>query len=151
MKRIIVTAIVLAVSVCAAQAGISWSGSLNPGNPTTWTTSTTGYIGWYSTGTLDITGGSSLEIFKGYLGYAPYTSGANGTAIFPSASALTVPEKASFFRSPTASKNIDRSSQAYSTPSTKRVCGYTPPRIRSPLHPSGTTRGKSSYSLLYLL
>jgi len=44
-----------------AWAGVTWTGDISPADPTTWTLATDGYVGWFSTGTLDITGGGAVS------------------------------------------------------------------------------------------
>ena len=63
---------------CFAQpvrAAISWSGSVQPDDPTTWTSGTNGYIGKTGSGTLNITGGSDVLDRIGYIGYRSYATG----------------------------------------------------------------------------
>jgi T5SS/PEP-CTERM-associated repeat protein len=57
------------------QAEVTWSGDIDPPDPTTWTSSTTGYIGKNGYGTLNITKGSNVLNYYGYIGYE---SGAAG-------------------------------------------------------------------------
>ena len=51
------------------------SGDVVPSDPSTWTSSTTGYVGKTSVGTLTLTGGTLLA----RVGYIGYNSGASGT------------------------------------------------------------------------
>jgi len=79
--------LVIAVVLCAfpflfyppsmVHAAIVGSGDVNPADPSTWTSNTTGYIGQSSTGIVTVEGGSGLLSKYGYLGY---NSGAIGTA-----------------------------------------------------------------------
>ena len=78
MKRSILGIVVLLVLTAGvAQAAIVGTGDVTPADPATWTSSTTGYIGQNSTGTVTVDGGSRLLSYEGYLGY---NSGSAGTA-----------------------------------------------------------------------
>ena len=55
------TALLLISLASPTQAAITWSGDLDPTDPTTWTSSTTGYIGKSSTGTITVDGASALR------------------------------------------------------------------------------------------
>jgi T5SS/PEP-CTERM-associated repeat protein/autotransporter-associated beta strand protein len=69
------------IPICLAsptQAAITWTGDLDPADPTAWTYySTFGYIGKTSTGSITVDGASELLCRDGYLGYNP---GSIGTA-----------------------------------------------------------------------
>ena len=70
-KRMITMCLVCIVMVCFAQsaaAGIAWSGDVDPADPATWTSSTYGFIGKYSYGTMDITSGSDVLAQSGIIG-----------------------------------------------------------------------------------
>jgi T5SS/PEP-CTERM-associated repeat protein len=62
--------------VSPTQAAITWTGDIDPSTPTTWTSSTTVYIGESSTGTITVDDASALVSGSGYLGYY---SGSTGT------------------------------------------------------------------------
>lgn len=51
-----------------ARAAITWTGSVGPGDPTTWTSSTYAHIGGASDGTIAVSGGSGLLSRNGFLG-----------------------------------------------------------------------------------
>ena len=68
-------AIFLAGPVRTARAGITPTGDVEPANPSSWTTSTTGYIGNTASGTLTVDGGSGLISGTGCIGFG---SGALG-------------------------------------------------------------------------
>ncbi len=59
-----------------ARAGIAWSGDVIPADPGTWTSSTSGYIGFLGSGVLNITSDSDVLDQNGFIG--GYTSGAAG-------------------------------------------------------------------------
>ncbi len=61
-------------SVCYAE--ITWSGDVGPANPSTWDSSTTGYIGIFGSGTMDISSGSDVTDKDGYIGYYSGSTGA---------------------------------------------------------------------------
>ena len=66
----------LILLVCAALlflttpiiAEITWTGDLDPSDPTTWTSNTEAYIGKTSSGTMGITNGSTVSSGRGYIG-----------------------------------------------------------------------------------
>jgi len=74
MKRFgqieIITAVIMIVTSLAvpAGAGITWSGDVDPPDPSTWDSETYGVIGYTGTGTMDITGGSDVISRGGYIG-----------------------------------------------------------------------------------
>ena len=68
---------VLSCPTSKTYATIIGTGDVYPANPATWTSSTTGYIGQSSTGTVTVNGGSGLLSNDCYLGY---NSGSVGTA-----------------------------------------------------------------------
>ncbi len=73
----LVTAITIATSIpIAARAGLVYtaSGDIIPSDPLTWTSSTTGYIGQTSLGTLTVTSGT-LNSSTGYIGYGTGSTG----------------------------------------------------------------------------
>jgi T5SS/PEP-CTERM-associated repeat protein len=53
----------------------SGTASVSPVNPSTWTSSTTGYIGYTASGTVTVDGGSDLLSLYGYIGYNAGASG----------------------------------------------------------------------------
>jgi T5SS/PEP-CTERM-associated repeat protein len=64
--------------ICFVQpiyAAITWSGDIDPANPTTWNTNTYGYIGKSGSGTLDITGGGAVSNSSGEIGYKSGSAG----------------------------------------------------------------------------
>lgn len=81
MKRFwqieIITAVIMIVTNLAgpALADISWSGDVDPSDPSTWNSDTNGYIGINNLGTMDITGGSDVKVFNGYIGYSSGSMG----------------------------------------------------------------------------
>jgi len=76
IERVVV--LMMSVGLCApmAQAGIVPTGDVIPADPTTWTTSTTAYIGKTGVGSVAVDDGSDLVSSYGYLGY--YQSGSAG-------------------------------------------------------------------------
>ncbi len=74
MKRFgqieIITAVIMIVTSLAVPAGaaITWSGDVDPSDPSTWNSGTTGYIGKTGSGTMSITGGSDVIDSYGYIG-----------------------------------------------------------------------------------
>ncbi len=58
-----------------AHAAITWTGDIDPSDPTTWTSSITGYIGKTADGTLEVNGGSGLASRSGYIAYNPGVTG----------------------------------------------------------------------------
>ena len=79
MKRFgqieIITAVIMIVTSLAGPAGaeISWSGDVDPSDPSTWDSSTIGRIGNTGNGTMSITGGSDVIDYIGLIGV--YSSG----------------------------------------------------------------------------
>ena len=51
-----------------AVAEVTWSGDLDPADPTTWTSSTDGYVGNTGEGMVQIENGSGIESMYGYIG-----------------------------------------------------------------------------------
>jgi T5SS/PEP-CTERM-associated repeat protein len=73
-----VFAVVFSFGAMPAIAGVAWSGDVEPTiDPSTWTLSTTAYIGKTSSGTLNVTGGGVINSGVGYIGYS---SGSTGVA-----------------------------------------------------------------------
>ena len=68
-------ALILLSCVSPTWANVIWSGDLTPDDPTTWTSGTNAYIGNTGTGTLDITGGTTVECYRSVLGYASGSTG----------------------------------------------------------------------------
>ena len=64
------------LAVSGAQAALTYSGELNPADPSTWTTSTAAYVGQTADGSLTIDGGSTISSSSSYLGY---NAGVTGT------------------------------------------------------------------------
>jgi T5SS/PEP-CTERM-associated repeat protein len=70
-----------AACVPAASIGsITSNGDVEPANPGTWTSSTTGYVGRTADGTLTVSAGSTLLANSAYLGYAVGVTGTVGLA-----------------------------------------------------------------------
>jgi fibronectin-binding autotransporter adhesin len=59
----------------SARAAITWNGDIDPSSPTTWTSSTDGYIGKSSDGSIAVDGGSELLSRFGYLGDSSDSAG----------------------------------------------------------------------------
>jgi T5SS/PEP-CTERM-associated repeat protein len=66
----------LLAPLSTARAALTATGDVSPSDPTTWNTSTTGYIGNTSAGSLTVDSGSTLVSQYGYLGNG---SGSSGT------------------------------------------------------------------------
>jgi fibronectin-binding autotransporter adhesin len=66
----------LPCTTATSHAAIIGTGDVSPSNPATWTSSTTGYIGQSSTGSVTVNGGSGL---LNYYGYLAIRSGSSGT------------------------------------------------------------------------
>lgn len=74
MRILIGTALCLFLLSTTAWAAITATGDVDPANPSTWNSSTWAYIGKTSTGTLDITSGSTVNSHCGKIGnYADST------------------------------------------------------------------------------
>ena len=76
--RDLLTAAFAAASLIPAvetHAQVSWTGDLDPTDPTTWTTSANGYVGKTGTGTLDIMSGGTVETDTAFLGYETGSAG----------------------------------------------------------------------------
>jgi T5SS/PEP-CTERM-associated repeat protein len=71
----LVVAICLAGGTSTADAAITATGSVEPANPATWTTATTGLIGRTANGTLTINAGSNLLSNNCYVGYSRSVTG----------------------------------------------------------------------------
>ena len=71
-----VLAIVLLSFAISTQAAVTTTGDINPADPTTWTTSTNGSVGYSADGTMVINSGSSVSSSAGYLGYNSSVTGA---------------------------------------------------------------------------
>ena len=52
----------------SAGAAITWSGDVDPSDPSTWDSSTEGYIGKTGNGTMGIAGGSDVIVYNGWIG-----------------------------------------------------------------------------------
>ena len=59
---------VLCPLATARAAYVTW-GNIDPANPSAWSTSTTGYVGETSDGSLTVNGGSGLLSGSAYIGY----------------------------------------------------------------------------------
>lgn len=64
----LVAVLSLAASLSPVHAAITATGDVSPANPSTWTSSTTGYIGNTGTGSIVVNGGSGLQSSNDYLG-----------------------------------------------------------------------------------
>jgi T5SS/PEP-CTERM-associated repeat protein len=71
----IATACLLLCLASPLQAAITWSGEIDPTDPTTWTSSTDCYIGKSSTGTITVDEASALQNRNCYVGHLPGSSG----------------------------------------------------------------------------
>jgi T5SS/PEP-CTERM-associated repeat protein len=71
----LLAAISLAGSLASARAAITPIGDVEPANPSTWTSSTNGYIGNTASGTLTVNGGNDLLSGNGYIGYGSGSTG----------------------------------------------------------------------------
>ncbi len=75
------SSLILIVCLCLlsfahpSHSAVVWSGDLDPADPTTWTSSTAGYIGKTSSGTLDITAGSDIVAALGQIGFESGSTG----------------------------------------------------------------------------
>jgi T5SS/PEP-CTERM-associated repeat protein len=75
------SSLILVVCLCLfyfaqpVRADITWSGDIDPADPTTWDASTLGFIGKTGTGTLNITDGSDVLDNYGYIGYESGSTG----------------------------------------------------------------------------
>ena len=58
-----------------ARADVTWTGDVDPTDPTTWGSNTTGYIGRTDDGTLDITNGGVVNNGSSYIGHEPSSTG----------------------------------------------------------------------------
>ena len=70
--------IVFLCLVCFASpthAGIATTGDVDPAEPATWTSGTTGYIGKTTSGTMDITTDSDVLSWRGYIGNSSDSTG----------------------------------------------------------------------------
>ena len=71
------SALVAWLAICASPAFALFTptGDFSPADPSSWTASTTSYIGQTSAGTVTVDGGSSLLSYVNYLGYNPGSTG----------------------------------------------------------------------------
>jgi T5SS/PEP-CTERM-associated repeat protein len=69
------TALSLVCSLSPAHAAFTPLGDVVPAIPPVWTSSTTGYVGKTSAGTLTVNAGSDLLSYYGYIGYGSSTTG----------------------------------------------------------------------------
>ncbi len=58
-----------------ARAAISWTGDIDPSDPTTWSIGTYGYVGKIAFGSLTVDSNSDLISRFGYIGYNPGVTG----------------------------------------------------------------------------
>ncbi|MBN2022324.1 MAG: PEP-CTERM sorting domain-containing protein [Pirellulales bacterium] len=58
-----------------AHATVTWSGDLNPADPTEWTLGTYGYVGDRGSGALSVTNGSGVMTGYGHIGSSPGATG----------------------------------------------------------------------------
>jgi T5SS/PEP-CTERM-associated repeat protein len=75
--RALAAGLSLLAPLSPVRAALTATGDVSPSDPTTWNTSTTGYIGNTSAGSLTVDNGSGLASNYGYLGYS---SGSVGVA-----------------------------------------------------------------------
>jgi len=52
-----------------ARAAITWTGNLDPADPTTWTSSRYGYVGKTADGSLTVDEGDELQSLRGFIGF----------------------------------------------------------------------------------
>jgi T5SS/PEP-CTERM-associated repeat protein len=71
----LVASFFIAGPLASARADITPTGDVSPTDPSTWTSSTTGYIGNTSAGTLTVDGGSGLLSGNSYIGYGATATG----------------------------------------------------------------------------
>ena len=73
--------LIFAVCLCLlslsqpAHAEITWSGEVDPDDPTGWTSSTWCYVGKTGTGSLQVNADSDLNSYCSYIGYEPGSTG----------------------------------------------------------------------------
>jgi T5SS/PEP-CTERM-associated repeat protein len=97
--------VLLVLGLCPiATAGIITNGDIDPADPSTWTSSTQGYIGFSSAGTLDITLGSTVSNAHGSIGFNP--GGVGTVTVDGAGSTWTNGEKLYVGMSGTATLNI---------------------------------------------
>ena len=80
-RLLLLAALFLAGPLSTARAAVTWTGNVDPADPTTWTSSTTGYIGRTADGTLTVNSDSvpnSLHDLYSSYGYIGYNSGSTG-------------------------------------------------------------------------
>ncbi len=63
------------LAATGAQAALTYSGNLNPADPTTWTSSTSARVGDSTDGSITIDSGSAVSTSSSYLGYAAAVTG----------------------------------------------------------------------------
>jgi len=76
MKNVLVASLCVCFISGSVLATITWSGDVDPADPSTWDSSTTGIVGNTGDGTMDITGGSDVIDEYGIIGYDADTTGA---------------------------------------------------------------------------
>ncbi len=69
-QLVLITGIISLLTIFAQPvlAGVVLSGNIDPADPTTWTSTTSGYIGKTADGTMEINEGSVVTDFRGYIG-----------------------------------------------------------------------------------
>jgi len=75
LPLVLFTTLVLLIQPQPTHAAITWTGNIDPADPTTWTSSTYGYVGKTADGTLTVDDDSDLLSRYGYLGYDPGVTG----------------------------------------------------------------------------
>ena len=90
ITRVICAVVTCLILVFDVNAAVNWSGDIDPSNPLAWNDAYTGaYIGKTSTGTLNITSGSSIECRFAYVGYERFSKGI--VTVNGSSARLTMP------------------------------------------------------------
>jgi len=76
LGRVICVASLCVSLTSLAGAGVTWSGDIDPADPTTWTAGATdGYIGKTSSGALFITAGGAVGDWRGLIGFGAAATG----------------------------------------------------------------------------
>ncbi|MCC6124101.1 MAG: autotransporter-associated beta strand repeat-containing protein [Pirellulales bacterium] len=75
ITEVLCAAIFLSSAASMTNAAITWSGDVNPADPTTWTAKTNGSIGSSYTGTVTVDSGSELLNSRAFLGHDPGSTG----------------------------------------------------------------------------
>jgi T5SS/PEP-CTERM-associated repeat protein len=90
IAQLLIACIIAAQCTNSGRAAVTFSGQVSPSSPTSWTSSTTGYIGGSTSsnnGSAIINGASALLSSYGYLGY--YTGAVGSAAITGNGSSWT--------------------------------------------------------------